>query len=52
MIEQIREIGEILAPRLFGKPYSQLQFDSSVGKLKASDSELFHCAARQDGAGV
>jgi hypothetical protein len=43
MIEQIQEIGSLIAPRIFGKQYSQLRYESSMGKLK--QSELFECCA-------
>jgi hypothetical protein len=39
MMEQIREIGMILAPKLFGKSYEQLL------DLSGKPGELFQCAA-------
>jgi hypothetical protein len=39
---EIEAIGQMLAPRLFGKPYRELGFCQQYGKLKTS--ELFHCA--------
>jgi len=41
LLEEIQEIAELLAPKLFGKPYAQLGFAEAWGKLKTS--ELFHC---------
>lgn len=43
MIEQVREIAEFLAPRLFGKNYEMLDFGSERTKLQGS--ELFQCCA-------
>ena len=43
LMDELAEIAELIAPKLFGKPYSQLGFTENFGKLKTS--ELFHCCA-------
>jgi hypothetical protein len=43
MIDQVRDIAEFLAPRLFGKSYEQLDFGTDHRKLETS--ELFQCCA-------
>ena len=43
LMDEIQEIGELIAPKLFGKPYVELGFTENFAKLKTS--ELFHCCA-------
>ena len=43
LLEEIQEIAELIAPKLFDKTYAQLGFAEGWGKLKTS--ELFHCCA-------
>jgi hypothetical protein len=41
-MEQIQEIGMLIAPRIFGKEYLWLRHECAMGKLQTS--ELFECA--------
>jgi hypothetical protein len=45
MMEEIREIGEIIAPRMFGKKYHELTFSEGGNGTRFENSELFQVAA-------
>lgn len=45
MMADIQEICELIAPRLFGKPYSELTFFVPGEQTKKENCELFQCAA-------
>jgi len=46
LLDEIREIGEIIAPKLYGKSYRELAFAENMGGIEKS--ELFHvCATAQ-----
>jgi len=42
---EIQEIGELIAPRVFGKLYKDLIFYLPGERTKKEDSELFQCCA-------
>lgn len=48
LMDEIQEIGEMIAPSLYGKSYHELAYFILGEKTKMMDSELFHvCATAQ-----
>jgi hypothetical protein len=45
MMEEIQEIGEIIAPRMFGKKYHELTFSEGGNGTRFENSELFQVTA-------
>lgn len=43
MIEQVEEIAELIAPRMFGKKLGELQFFEGGNGISIEKSELFAC---------
>lgn len=44
MMAEIQEIGELIGPRIFGKPYNELTFWLPGGQTTKEENELFQCA--------